>query len=363
MVVRLVDAGSVSGLRSQSIYHGLAYAQTNSTANTVVLAVPEDPYLCIGYFQDVGKELNLAYCERHQLPIVRRETGGGCVYIDRNQLFVQWIFQAGFLPRKVEQWFRVFNQPLIETYKFFGIEAYHFSINDVHAGGKKIVGTGAATIGEAEVVTGNFIFNFNSEHMTQALMVPNNMYREYLSEGLKKYISSFHHELGYLPDPAEVKRVYVQNVEKTLGVRLQPDAFTDAEYQAMEQVERQFEKKEWVEMIHSEGHRERLVKIHAGVWLGYMETEKNGHCVSALIQMIDDRIDRLFISNREGTEGCWETGELEQKLVGQPMKEEVVRSIVVAEFDAMKQSPLDIDEWVHLIMKIKISQQKMSGYG
>ncbi|NJN42021.1 MAG: lipoate--protein ligase family protein [Flammeovirgaceae bacterium] len=108
MPIRWIDAGKVSALRSQSIYHGLGYAQKDGTENTIVLATPESPYMCIGHFQDARNELDLEFCKKQNLPIIRRETGGGTVYIDSDQLFVQWIFQRGYLPPKVEHRFQFF---------------------------------------------------------------------------------------------------------------------------------------------------------------------------------------------------------------------------------------------------------------
>ena len=42
MVIRVIDAGTVSHLRSQTIYHGLAYARNEDTPDTIVVAVPQN---------------------------------------------------------------------------------------------------------------------------------------------------------------------------------------------------------------------------------------------------------------------------------------------------------------------------------
>ncbi|MCH8231309.1 MAG: lipoate--protein ligase family protein [Bacteroidetes bacterium] len=160
MAVRLIDAGTVSFVRSQTLYHGLSYVQTPDTPDTIVLVTPQSRYMCIGFFQDAALELNLDYCQKNHIPVIRRETGGGTVYIVEGQLFVQWIFQKGVLPARSDHRFQLFIKPLVETYKFFGIDAYYHPVNDVHVDGKKIAGTGAGTIDDAEVVTGNFLFGF-----------------------------------------------------------------------------------------------------------------------------------------------------------------------------------------------------------
>ena len=134
--------------------------QTPDTPDTIVLVTPQSRYMCIGFFQDAALELNLDYCQKNHIPVIRRETGGGTVYIVEGQLFVQWIFQKGVLPARSDHRFQLFIKPLVEPYKFFGIDAYYHPVNDVHVDGKKIAGTGAGTIDDAEVVTGNFLFGF-----------------------------------------------------------------------------------------------------------------------------------------------------------------------------------------------------------
>ena len=42
-----------------------------------MLATPGEPYVCIGFHQDLEHEIDLEFCRREGLPVVRRETGGG----------------------------------------------------------------------------------------------------------------------------------------------------------------------------------------------------------------------------------------------------------------------------------------------
>ncbi|MBK6930946.1 MAG: lipoate--protein ligase family protein [Saprospirales bacterium] len=167
----------------------MAYALTGETPDTVVLSIPTEPYVCMGYHRSPGAEINLERCHSAQLPVIRRQTGGGTVFIDDRQLFVQWIFHPARLPRMVENRFRLFCQPLIQTYQFFGINAFFFPPNDVHVRNRKIVGTGAGAIGNAEVVTGNFIFDFNPEIMAGLLNAPSDPFRRMALEGMQQYMA------------------------------------------------------------------------------------------------------------------------------------------------------------------------------
>ena len=64
--------------------------------------------------------MDLDYCRDHGLPVSRREVGGGAVYLDAGQLFVQWVFHRDALPASLEAKFELYIRPLVETYQALG---------------------------------------------------------------------------------------------------------------------------------------------------------------------------------------------------------------------------------------------------
>ena len=91
--IRLLYMEGVSPLRSQTVYHAVGYAMKEDTPNTIIMVSPNAPYVCIGYHQDMQKEVDLDYCaSQWTYPCYRREVGGGAVFLDNGQLFTQWIF-------------------------------------------------------------------------------------------------------------------------------------------------------------------------------------------------------------------------------------------------------------------------------
>lgn len=328
------------------------------------MVIPEDPYVCIGYFQDATKEVDLNYCRNNNIPVIRRETGGGTVYIDSGQLFVQWICQPGFLPPKVEHRFQLFNKALIETYKFFGIQAYHYPINDVHVEGRKIVGTGAATIGEAEVITGNFLYDFDPEIMTQVLSLPNTAMRLVIGESLKNYMTWIKREIGDPPSYSEIIKVYRKECEKILGARLMDGEFTGEEVRAIEQAEAKLKREDWLHKVKpSILKKNRLVKIHAGVWVGWIAFKVNDFTIEVFSQMRNNTLEMIHFHLPPTINPKWKLNKLEEILIASPMEEDEIRERVDGFFTEIDRSNtlMTASHWTEAVMHIKKEVQKMSG--
>jgi lipoate---protein ligase len=93
--MRLYNLGKVPWMESQLIYHALAEMGREALS----LVSPASPYVCIGFHQDVEQEVDLAYCRAKNIPVFRRDLGGGAVYLDGDQLFFT-LFSTRTTPRR-----------------------------------------------------------------------------------------------------------------------------------------------------------------------------------------------------------------------------------------------------------------------
>ena len=292
--VRLLDLGFVSPLRSQTVFHAVAYAMTANTPDTILLVSPNAPYVCIGYHQDLEREVDLDYCRAHNLPVYRREVGGGAVYLDSGQLFTQWIFHRGHLPASLEKRFELYIRPLVETYRALGIEAYLRPINDIHVAGKKIGGTGAAQMGIAEVVVGSLMFTFDKKTMARVLKVPSEKMRDKIYQSLEQYMTTMEEQLGSVPDREEVKSLYVRKCEEALGVKVVPGEWTEAEEAMARELDERFTSEEW---LFQKGRlRPPVVKIHEDVYVVEAAYKVPGGLIRVVARLREGHIDDISIS-------------------------------------------------------------------
>ncbi|MBX7233565.1 MAG: lipoate--protein ligase family protein [Caldilineales bacterium] len=312
--IRLLDLGEVAPLRSQTVYHTAAYALTEDSPDTIILVSPQTPYVCIGYHQDLEKEVDLAYCREHGLPVYRREVGGGAVYLDRGQIFTQWAFHRDRLPAALEARFDLYIRPLVETYRALGIEAYHRPINDIHVAGKKIGGTGAAQMGVAEVVVGSLMLTFDKATMAKVLKVPSEKMRDKIFESLEQYMTTIQEQLGQLPPRQEVKDLYVQKCRQILGVEIVPGAWTEEEESLAAELDARFASEEW---LFQQGRlRQPGVKIHSDVQVVEKAFKAPGGLIRVVARLREGRIDDLSLSGDFTLLPSFALGALEQAVRG-----------------------------------------------
>ena len=297
--IRLLDLGTVSPLHSQTAYHAVGHALTADSPDTIILLSPDRPYVCIGYHQELEKEVDLDYCRAHNLPVYRREVGGGAVYLDQGQLFSQWAFHGRHLPAGLADRFELYVRPLVETYQALGIPAYLRPINDVHVGGKKIGGTGAAQMGEAEVVVGSLMFTFDKATMARVLKVASEKMRDKVFQSLDQYMTTMQEQLasvyrGALPDRGTVKNLYIERCAAALGRELMPGELTSAEQVMMAEIDARFLSAEW---LHAKGGLKTTgVKIHEDVLVVEGAFKAPGGLIRATVRLRQGRVDGLEFS-------------------------------------------------------------------
>ncbi len=338
MRIRVVDLGLVSPVRSQTVYHAVGYAFHPQSPPTILLVSPTDPYVSIGFHQDAQREVDLDYCRSVGLPVIRREVGGGAVYLDHNQVFTQWIFPRELVPLRVEDRFAWYVRPLIETYRQWGIDASWRPINDIHVRGRKIGGTGAASIGDAEILVGSLMLDFDTKQMARVLKVASEKMRDKVYQSLEEYMTTMRRELGTMPDRDQVVHTYLEQVSAVLGAELELGALTSEEEALAAELDERFASEEW--LYQKGGLRESGIKIHADVRLHEAALKVPGGLIRVIVRTHGGRIDDVSFSGDFTLLPALGLAAIEQAVRGLSLKREEIAERIRQAYRALGlQSP------------------------
>lgn len=305
--IRLLSLGSTHWLRTQSVYHALAETIRAGSPDTIILTQPAQAYLCLGYHQELAAVLDRAACEQMGLPITRRRVGGGATYLDANQLFYQCIFHHSRVPPVVDRAYAMLLAAPVAALRALGLNAELRGENEIEAGGKRIAGIGGGRIGEAAVVVGNLLFDFDYEAMTRAWRVPSESFRRLAAEALRERVTTLRAELPHPVPPDEVEARLVAEFARALGRPLERGELTEAEKQKTDELEKRLTSAKWLN-LHANGARPMsALKISRGVFIRAAEAEVDGHRLRAAFRVRDEVIEQAALESEPERE--WEEAE------------------------------------------------------
>lgn len=293
--IRVIDAGYVSALESMAIFHAVAEVMGPEDDPVLTLVNPTEPFVSVGLHQDIDLEVDVEFCQNNNLLIVRRDVGGGAVYLNRDQMFFHFVYPYAQAPSRVEAIYSYFIEPVLETYKALGVPATFRPINDIHVNGRKIGGTGSARINDATVMVGSFMFDFDTETMVQCLKVSSEKFRDKLRQGMTDYMTTLTRELGTPPPREQVKSLFLEAVNRHLGRTPVASELTAKEQDALVQAKQVLMDEEW---IHQKGRKmvNTGVKIAAGTYLVEGIHKARGGLIRARMLLRDHQVTDLEFS-------------------------------------------------------------------
>lgn len=178
----LYNLGPVKWWESQCFYHALAHLGREG----LIICYPSSPYVCLGLHDDLDQEIDQEYCRNQDIPIFRRETGGGVVYLDSGQIFFQLVLKRDNpqLPLRRHRYYEKFLQPAISAYWYYGVPAELKPPADIAAAGRKCSGNACGDVGNCTAYVGNMLMGFDYMTMSNILRAPHQIFRNYLRQSM-----------------------------------------------------------------------------------------------------------------------------------------------------------------------------------
>ncbi|HIH19988.1 TPA: lipoate--protein ligase family protein [Candidatus Micrarchaeota archaeon] len=126
----------------------------------------------IGYFQSLEKEVRLSECEAQGVDVVRRRTGGGAVYHDRDGEITYSIIAPEFMfPKDIIASYKLICGSIIDAFGLLDLTAEFKPINDIILNGKKVSGNAQTRRNGILLQHGTILFGLDVKKMFSVLNV------------------------------------------------------------------------------------------------------------------------------------------------------------------------------------------------
>lgn len=201
-----------------------------------------DPCVVIGKHQNAFAEVNVPLAVDHNIPVIRRISGGGAVYHDQGN--VNFTFIADAEKGKQVDFLR-FLKPLAEILKLSGLNVEIGRRNDLLTDGKKFSGNAEHVFKNRVIHHGTLLFDTNLDMLNTILEAPVNKFQGKALQSVRSVVTNLKPLLpeintidefidkllaGYLnnyPDSIEYQLSVIdrQNIEKLADERYRTDSW------------------------------------------------------------------------------------------------------------------------------------------
>jgi lipoate-protein ligase A len=168
----------------------------------------QKPAVSIGRFQSLEEEVDVEKCRELAIDFVRRNTGGGAVFHDKELTYSVCIKEQNpFIPYDLRASYEKICQAVIEGLKKIGILAEYVFLNDIAVNGKKISGCAQTRKNGKLLQHGTLLLDVDVEKMFDVLKVPNEKIKDKMISNVKERVTCLKKELGRGVNFEEASRV------------------------------------------------------------------------------------------------------------------------------------------------------------
>ena len=156
-----------------------------------------EPTVIFGRNQVLENEVNLDYCSEHGVDIVRRKSGGGCVYSDLGNIMVSYVSRRG----DVSEVFDRYMTAMTEALRSLGVPAEKSGRNDIMLEGRKISGNAFHQLPDRSIVHGTLLYSTDLEALTEAIRPPEEKLRRHGVESVRQRVLNLSEYVASMTDP------------------------------------------------------------------------------------------------------------------------------------------------------------------
>ena len=158
-----------------------------------------EPTVIYGRNQVLENEVNLEYCREHGVDVVRRKSGGGCVYSDLGNIMVSYISRRGDVSEVFDRYMTAFTEAL----RTLGVPAEKSGRNDILVKGRKVSGNAFHQLPDRSIVHGTLLYSTDLEALTEAIRPPVEKLQRHGVESVRQRVLNLSEYVASMADPAD----------------------------------------------------------------------------------------------------------------------------------------------------------------
>lgn len=190
------------------------------------------PAVVLGHSQTVEAEVNLGFCRKNGIEVVRRFSGGGTIYQDLCTLNYSIVINADHLlvkGKNVVQSQETFCSGVIASLKTFNIRPAFEAPSNILINGKKVSGNAQARRKGAVLHHGTLLVSADLDSLEKSLNAPNPPKRAKGVRSQKSPVTNLSDELGKSVPMAKVVDSIRFGFEETFTMRFFRDSLSVTE--------------------------------------------------------------------------------------------------------------------------------------
>jgi lipoate-protein ligase A len=228
---RLLETGHLTASINMAIDRAVLVTNSKGkTPPTVRFYGWKPSAISIGYFQSLLDEVDLTVCNDLGVDYVRRITGGGAVYHEKELTYSIVISEFHpTIPKNIMKSYGKICSAVIRGLKNLGIESTYVPINDIVTNGKKISGSAQTRKQKTVLQHGTVLKDVDVDKMFSLLKVSNEKIKDKLIADVKQRVTSIKHVLEKEIQFEEIANSMKLGFEQEFNIELEKGKLTEEE--------------------------------------------------------------------------------------------------------------------------------------
>ncbi len=201
----------------------------------------------IGYFQSLQEEVDTAKCQKEKINVIRRITGGGAVFHDK-EITYSFIIKEddGLIVRDILASYNQISHGVIKGLELLGISSQFIPINDLVVNNKKISGNAQTRKQKTILQHGTVLLDVDVKKMFSLLKVPDEKIRDKMIQAVEERVTSLHHLSGKEISYSIAENALLKGFAVALDIELIPGILSDEEQKRALQIQKEkYENNVW----------------------------------------------------------------------------------------------------------------------